>query len=87
MIERVCKGLNLGLHPVNERRRDKVTPSLIGWVQTYTESALCLHYVVFNINRAISNHHIPLSVIIVLTESYLGTYTALITINHIQTCF
>ena len=24
----------LGLHPANERRRYKVTPSLIGWVQT-----------------------------------------------------
>ena len=23
-----------GLHPANERRRYKVTPSLIGWVQT-----------------------------------------------------
>ena len=27
-------GLILGLHPVNERRRYKVTRSLIGWVQT-----------------------------------------------------
>ena len=27
-------GLTLGLHPANERRRYKVTPSLIGWVQT-----------------------------------------------------
>ena len=27
-------GLILGLHPANERRRYKVTPSLIGWVQT-----------------------------------------------------
>ena len=26
-------GLILGLHPANERRRYKVTPSLIGWVQ------------------------------------------------------
>ena len=26
--------LILGLRPVNERRRYKVTPSLIGWVQT-----------------------------------------------------
>ena len=24
----------LALHPANERRRYKVTPSLIGWVQT-----------------------------------------------------
>ena len=27
-------GLILGLHPTNERRRYKVTPSLIGWAQT-----------------------------------------------------
>ena len=27
-------GLILGLRPVNERRRYKVTPSLIGWAQT-----------------------------------------------------
>ena len=26
--------LILGLHPANERRRYKVTPSLIGWTQT-----------------------------------------------------
>ena len=26
--------LNLGLRPANERRRYKVTPSLIGWAQT-----------------------------------------------------
>ena len=26
--------LTLGLRPANERRRYKVTPSLIGWVQT-----------------------------------------------------
>ena len=30
----VCAGLMLDLHPANERRRYKVTPSLIGWVQT-----------------------------------------------------
>ena len=28
-------GLILGLHPANERRRHKVTPSLIGWVQPW----------------------------------------------------
>ena len=28
-------GLILGLRPANERRRYKVTPSLIGWAQTY----------------------------------------------------
>ena len=27
-------GLILGLHPANERRRYKVTPSLIGWAHT-----------------------------------------------------
>ena len=30
-------GLNLGLRPANERRRYKVTPSLIGWAQTYNQ--------------------------------------------------
>ena len=30
----VPSGLILGLHPANDRRRYKVTPSLIGWVQT-----------------------------------------------------
>ena len=29
-----CTGLILGLHPANERRRYKVTASLIGWAQT-----------------------------------------------------
>ena len=29
-----CAGLILGLRPANERRRYKVTPSLIGWAQT-----------------------------------------------------
>ena len=28
-----CTGLNLGLHPANERCRYFVTTSLIGWVQ------------------------------------------------------
>ena len=27
-------GLILGLHPASDRRRYKVTPSLIGWAQT-----------------------------------------------------
>ena len=31
------RGLILGLRPANERRRYKVTPSLIGWVQTYSQ--------------------------------------------------
>ena len=30
----VSSGLILGLRPANERRRYKVTPSLIGWDQT-----------------------------------------------------
>ena len=30
----VAAGVFLGLHPANERRRYKVTPSLIGWAQT-----------------------------------------------------
>ena len=30
-------GLILGLRPANERRRYKVTPSLIGWAQTKNE--------------------------------------------------
>ena len=29
-----ASGLILGLRPANERRRYKVTPSLIGWAQT-----------------------------------------------------
>ena len=29
--------LNLGLHLANERRRYKVTPSLIGWTHTYSQ--------------------------------------------------
>ena len=32
--------LILGLRPANERRRYKVTPSLIGWAQTYNEPCL-----------------------------------------------
>ena len=31
-------GLILGLRPANERRRYKVTPSLIGWAQTWNQS-------------------------------------------------
>ena len=34
-------GLILGLHPANERRRYKVTPSLIGWAQTWNQSWMC----------------------------------------------
>ena len=33
MSDRFTSGLILGLQPANERRRYKVTPSLIGWVQ------------------------------------------------------
>ena len=31
---KIRTGLKLGLSPANERRRYKVTPSLIGWTQT-----------------------------------------------------
>ena len=31
-------GMILGLHPDNERRCYKVTPSLIGWAQTLNQS-------------------------------------------------
>ena len=31
--EKIYAGLILGLRPANERRRYKVTPSLIGWAQ------------------------------------------------------
>ena len=34
ILSEMNTGLILGLHPVNERRRYKVTPSLIGWAQT-----------------------------------------------------
>ena len=33
-------GLILGLRPANERRRYKVTPSLIGWAQSYNQALL-----------------------------------------------
>ena len=33
-------GLTLGFSPANERRRNKITPSVIGWAQTYNQ--LCL---------------------------------------------
>ena len=33
-ISRTIARLILGLRPANERRRYKVTPSLIGWAQT-----------------------------------------------------
>ena len=35
-------GLILGLRPVNERRRYKVTPSLIGWAQTWNQP--CIYF-------------------------------------------
>ena len=38
LITTSLSGLILGLRPANERRRYKVTPSLIGWVQTYKMS-------------------------------------------------
>ena len=35
-------GLILGLHPANERRRYKVTPSLISWVQTIISAVMAM---------------------------------------------
>ena len=40
----VLSGLILGLHPSNERRRYKVTLSLIGCAQTYNQPSLCRYY-------------------------------------------
>ena len=40
-------GLILGLHPANERRRYLVTPSLIGWVQTWDQP--CFHPCLFSL--------------------------------------
>ena len=34
LLYNLFPGLILGLRPANERRRYKVTPSLIGWAQT-----------------------------------------------------
>ena len=34
MPEEDKSGLIRGLHPANERRRYKVTPSLVGWAET-----------------------------------------------------
>ena len=39
-------GLILGLCPANERRRYKVTPSLIGWAQTWNEPCVIMMQVV-----------------------------------------
>ena len=41
-------GLILGLRPANERRRYKVTASLIGWAQTYISPV-----------KDMSVHHFP----------------------------
>ena len=38
-------GLILGLHPAIERRRYKVTPSLIGWAQAYNQAWLSSAFV------------------------------------------
>ena len=38
----ICTGLILGLRPANERRRYKVTPSLIGWAQAWNQP--CMQY-------------------------------------------
>ena len=33
-VRKKCRARSLGLRPANERRRYKVTPSLIGWAET-----------------------------------------------------
>ena len=38
-------GLILGLHPANERRRYKVTPSLIGWAQTWNHPCIWVFFI------------------------------------------
>ena len=40
------------LAPANERRRYKVTPSLVGWTQTYTQPLL--RYILFLSQKNIS---------------------------------
>ena len=37
LVQYMYTGLILGLRPVNERRLYKVTPSFIGWAQTYSQ--------------------------------------------------
>ena len=46
MDQSYSSGLIPGLHPANERRRYKVTPSLIGWAQTKNQlySSVGTHY-------------------------------------------
>ena len=39
-------GLILGLRPANERRRYKVTPSLIGWAQTQNQPWQLIFFVI-----------------------------------------
>ena len=39
----IYTGLILGLCPANERRRYKVTPSLIGWAQTYNQPCIYMN--------------------------------------------
>ena len=41
--ELAISGLILGLRPANERRRYKVTPSLIGWAQTWNQPCTWCH--------------------------------------------
>ena len=40
-------GLILGLRPANEKRRYKVTPSLIGWAQTYNQPRDSIWYLIY----------------------------------------
>ena len=39
----IYSGLILGLRPANERRRCKVSPSLIGWAQSWNQPRYCFY--------------------------------------------
>ena len=43
----------IGLRPANKRRRYKVTPSLIGWVQTYNQP----RYIMIELGAVITRQH------------------------------
>ena len=42
-VAHILTGLILGLHPAKERRRYKVTPSLIGWAQSKDQPYIHMH--------------------------------------------
>ena len=48
-----CAGLILDLYPANERHRYKVTPSLIGWAQTYNHPCFVYSVVDFYSSRSL----------------------------------